>query len=1117
MATDYQLISRQNRERYGTEISNYGQFFVSLYTDKTHFIYELLQNAEDAIARRVRQSANAQFSKRVSFHLYNDRLEFRHFGNLFDKADVEGICGLGKGTKPEDLTQIGKFGIGFKSVYAYTSTPEIHSGDEHFQIENFVHPHSVKPLVTKPDETLFVFRFDRPDVAPTGAFEAIARRLKELGLRTLLFLPQIEEIGWVIEGDAGGEYLREIKPMGSARHVKLLGSANGQDEYEEWLVFERILDDHPDSISKVEVAYYLTTERENQKAQIAPYDHATLVVFFPTEKETHLKFLIQGPYRTTPDRAKIPAEDLWNQRVVRETTSLVTESLVLIREMGLLTVGFLETLPLDSNAFPEGSMFRLIFESVRQAIRIESLLPTNYGNFVSANRAKLASSSALRALLTEEQLKTLSKSDRPFAWLTDEITDERTPALRDYLVYQLDVEEVRPESFARQFTEEFVQKQSDAWMIEFYDFLAGQSSLWRDARPIGPLRYKPFIRCENGKHISPFNAQDKPNVYLPPEQETAFPIVRRCVASDKRANKFLKDLGLTLPSVVDEVFQFVLPKYPNATNPSTFRAQSLIQESHAEDLRKILSALDSISSARRKELIDQLKSTAFLFGRNAATGQRALQCPTTLYVYTQDLEEFFKDNNAIWFLDEEWDKNNVQETDSVLEVLGVARFPRHKAFRPNLSWQELHDLRQGRDITYEIALEDYNLEGLEYFLARLKNIDGTNTHRCSLLLWNLLLLFEGDDTKVSGVYRWKRFDDFRALFDSRFLKLLREHMWLIGRDGKLHIPSEVLASELPDDFRKSEWLEAKLKMKPPVLEQLAQEAGIDVGVLEHLRNNPETMALVKQIMAQQTPSLSGSLGVSNVDPQDTTVVTSITNQTPDNGSGSSTQVVDIGTSDGNLSTTKTGNNGDGSKTVEDSSQEMGSKGGRDGATGTGVSLTPDDKTHTKQSDSGATHPKQSRLLTYVAPPGEMAKTSESDSDRAKQNRDTEEIGRQRACEYEQSRGREPHPQSVTHKGYDIESFDPRTGDKRFIEVKASTNEWGEQGVGLTPSEFDAAKRLGEGYWLYVVERADSPDYRIYPICNPACLVSEFMYDYMWRQLAKNEPPTISETTTEAPN
>lgn len=51
--------------------------------------------------------------------------------------------GVGETTK--DLTDIGRFGIGFKSVYSITQRPEVHSGEEDFAIENFVFPIAAPP------------------------------------------------------------------------------------------------------------------------------------------------------------------------------------------------------------------------------------------------------------------------------------------------------------------------------------------------------------------------------------------------------------------------------------------------------------------------------------------------------------------------------------------------------------------------------------------------------------------------------------------------------------------------------------------------------------------------------------------------------------------------------------------------------------------------------------------------------------------------------------------------------------------------------------------------------------------------------------------------------------
>jgi hypothetical protein len=112
MPSDYQAIRDDNRRKYGTDIGRIGPMLLSdRYDDRTHFIFELLQNAEDALARR----SGRQGSRSVQFDLTENALLVSHFGHRFDKADVRGICGIAESTK--DLTAIGRFGIGFKSVY----------------------------------------------------------------------------------------------------------------------------------------------------------------------------------------------------------------------------------------------------------------------------------------------------------------------------------------------------------------------------------------------------------------------------------------------------------------------------------------------------------------------------------------------------------------------------------------------------------------------------------------------------------------------------------------------------------------------------------------------------------------------------------------------------------------------------------------------------------------------------------------------------------------------------------------------------------------------------------------------------------------------------------------
>src|SRR5256885_15689772 len=102
MACDYQAIRVDNERRYGTDIGRIGPMLLAnRYDDRTHFIFELLQNAEDALARR----AQWKRLRSATFHLAADALRVSHFGQPFAEADVRGICGIAESTK--DLTAIG--------------------------------------------------------------------------------------------------------------------------------------------------------------------------------------------------------------------------------------------------------------------------------------------------------------------------------------------------------------------------------------------------------------------------------------------------------------------------------------------------------------------------------------------------------------------------------------------------------------------------------------------------------------------------------------------------------------------------------------------------------------------------------------------------------------------------------------------------------------------------------------------------------------------------------------------------------------------------------------------------------------------------------------------------
>ena len=180
----YEEIRSKKVEEYGTQFKDWIWILVKQYKDRTHFLFELLQNAEDAKATSVR------------LILERDMLIIEHNGILFSKDDVVSITKVAKSTKGAGgAGSIGRFGIGFKSVYAYASTPKIYSGDYAFEIRDFIYPYEIHHIELDHDWTRIEIPFNNGEIEPQKAFLEIHRALREqIRSDTLLFLNNISDL-----------------------------------------------------------------------------------------------------------------------------------------------------------------------------------------------------------------------------------------------------------------------------------------------------------------------------------------------------------------------------------------------------------------------------------------------------------------------------------------------------------------------------------------------------------------------------------------------------------------------------------------------------------------------------------------------------------------------------------------------------------------------------------------------------------------------------------------------------------------------------------------------------------------------------------------------------------
>jgi hypothetical protein len=1068
MASDYEAIRRDNQRRYGTDIGRIGPMLLAdRYDDRTHFIFELLQNAEDALARRT----SWEGARSIKFNLSASSLRVSHFGHPFDEADVRGICGIAESTK--GLTAIGRFGIGFKSVYAFTDRPEIHSGIEDFGIESFVWPVAVPPLVRAADETVILIPLKTSDL--TGR-EDIAAGLERLGATALLFLRQVQEIQWSVDDGRSGLYLRQSQDIdGWVRRVSVIGHEQHAAEVdEEWLVFSRSASvDDERNVGYVEIAFLLGRDEQSQRERILRIERSPLVVFFPTVLETHLGFLVQGPYRTTPSRDNVPRNEPWNQRLVADTASLLIDALRWLRDHDFVDTTALRCLPLDSTKFGETSMFAPIFRTTKEALSREQLLPRFDIGHVSAARARLARTQELRQLFAPSQLATLFGDKQELYWLSGEITQDRAPEVRRYLMQELGVAELTPETTVPRLDKPFLRAQSDEWILNLYEFLHGQPALKRRVEDL------PLVRLDDGSHVCP-RVNGQPQAFLPGLIATAFPTVRATVCTSDSARDFLRSIGLTEPDPVDDVVRNVLPRYREGV-------VAVSDVEYEADIDRILRAFATDSKVRRDKLLDAMQQTAFVKAVDAGDGGKLVLKASDVYLATERLKELFGGVRNVSLVDDTYTCLRGEDVRELLEACGATRYLQPVSVGVVLPPEQRSEIRRNAGLqraSWERPIVDTTVRGLRGVLELLPSLGVPDRRRRAEVLWEALVDLESrrGSRAFLSEYTWGYFHETRAAsFDAAFVRELNATAWVPDADGELQRPEFVLFDAV--GWKPNPLLQSKIRFKPPIIETLAREAGIDPGVLDLLKKLGVTSAAQLRERLQLKDMAPGPSDESPADVEDAI------KQLLGNAPPPTPPVPDPTNSDRSR---PGGEGAGGSRSLGDRPDrgETGSASQRRDSAGTGSGTEGRDGSRVAGGD--ASRP----FISYVA-------THHDDEGPDPDGLDHEArmVLERQAIDLIRSREPQWQPTPTHNPGYDLFETGTDGSAIRWCEVKAMAGALQDRPVGLSHTQFQCAQDHGEAYWLYIVEHAGTQRARLVRIQNPAGKTRTFTFDHGWLVVA----------------
>ena len=120
-------IAEKQKEREGRSLQRLSE---ELYSKDTHFVLELVQNADD------NTYPSNQVIPTLKFVLSKDCITVLNNETGFLENNIRAICDVGKSTKDRSRSgYIGQKGIGFKSVFRVTEQPEVHSRGFHIKFD----------------------------------------------------------------------------------------------------------------------------------------------------------------------------------------------------------------------------------------------------------------------------------------------------------------------------------------------------------------------------------------------------------------------------------------------------------------------------------------------------------------------------------------------------------------------------------------------------------------------------------------------------------------------------------------------------------------------------------------------------------------------------------------------------------------------------------------------------------------------------------------------------------------------------------------------------------------------------------------------------------------------
>jgi hypothetical protein len=799
----------------GEDLKSALSTITQLYTDKTHLVYELLQNAEDCAA------------KQVHFFLYPHCLELWHDGKPFTQSNITSIRRIAKSDK---LNAIGKFGVGFKSVFSICKEVEIYSEPANYgdtnnkeflsqfanRIVDFRKREKIpyEPL-EKPFTTRFVFPFcvseeyngyrDIDDLR-----KELSTKLRILGSDALLFLKNINSIEFHISGiadktaDGHGWYkLQKEKKSDSCFCIK--SAEKDADSSRSDSMFLMYTKNEASTGKFVDIVFSIKEWKNDKPVFVRPHEKNKFIsVYFPTQAESKLNFIIQAPFATTPNREGVPAIDE-NTKLTHFAADLLQEAVLDIKQRGWLSLEFLTLLPFLCPA--SDWLFKPLYDTMIKMFENEAIYPVAGGGYATRNKVRIARGGVREggivdifpneklALLLQDDVKWMpAKTDEGnFTDDTKNIFGELYRFIRD----EMNVDEIGTDDIPKliDINPGFMLSppiNNDTWLEKFYNYLAEKTpGLLGKNHDYSTVE---FIKTRAGTFVSAYKQDGKvqvPNVYKNQKEAEAGSPDNRVIAGfiQDRCADFVEKMNIKEQDGYDLFIKAL------ENNAGCKPSRNPIAE--IERLRLVKKAISFIKMGK-PDIAEHCKNKLFLQVVDTEGNVLNEQCGSSeIYHETDDKGVSLKDyfwgaGCGVFILDENYytgkgiDGNDLRElakigVKSSVYLKGEDEWPwpqdnRYKCYNKK-PFKRLLDFKDSDAIIQSIRIK----YGQDADVIRKKSL-------------SVLSLLVNVEEHLKG--QWTKSSEPWVNDTSEIIHKLKDVNWLYNKNGRFVKPSEISCHDL---------------------------------------------------------------------------------------------------------------------------------------------------------------------------------------------------------------------------------------------------------------------------------------------------------------------------------